>query len=175
MRIRNAILSPALAVAAAVLSAAAPALAQCRLCDTPTTTADLSSDTDEVSLQIETSLDFDRLVLLGAGEGTATLLPDGSRAATGVIGDIGGRAMAGSGVLRGQPGRAVRVDLPRLIELHSLSGGRIVIEEVVSDLPSAPRLDSTGKLEFRFGGRLRISGDAEGEYRGDIPITVDYL
>jgi hypothetical protein len=69
----------------------------------------------------------------------------------------------------------VRVELPARIELYSLSGGRITIEDIVSDLPSAARLDSAGVLDFRFGGRLRISGDAEGEYRGDLSITVEYL
>ena len=83
--------------------------------------------------------------------------------------------MVGSAVVRGEPGRAVRVDLPRHIVLRSFSGGEIIFEEMVSDLPSLPRLDSAGRLEFRFGGRLRIRGDAEGEYHGDLPITVEYL
>jgi hypothetical protein len=69
----------------------------------------------------------------------------------------------------------VRIELPLRIELYSLSGGRIAIEDIISDLPAGARLDSAGALEFRFGGRLRISGDAEGEYRGDVPITVEYL
>jgi hypothetical protein len=112
---------------------------------------------------------------LGSGEGTATLLPDGSRSVSGAIGDISGRAMVGSAVVHGEAGRAVRVELPRRIELYSLSGGRIAIEDIVSDLPGLARLDSTGALTFRFGGRLRVSGDAEGEYRGDVPITVEYL
>ena len=43
-----------------------------------------------------------------------------------------------------------------------------------SDLPSLPRLDSAGNLSFRFGGRITISGDADGQYRGDLPITVEY-
>ena len=51
----------------------------------------------------------------------------------------------------------------------------MIIEGLIADLPSAPRLDSTGRLEFRFGGRLRVSGDSEGDYRGDIPVTVEYL
>ena len=37
-----------------------------------------------------------------------------------------------------------------------------------------PRLDSAGNLTFRFGGRLHVSGDAEGDYRGDLPITAEY-
>ena len=37
-----------------------------------------------------------------------------------------------------------------------------------------PQLDAAGNLTFRFGGRLRVSGDADGDYRGDLPITVEY-
>ena len=33
---------------------------------------------------------------------------------------------------------------------------------------------SAGNLTFRFGGRVQISGDADGDYRGDLPITVEY-
>jgi hypothetical protein len=153
----------------------APAAAQCRLCETPTTGLPEQARDGPVSLEIETSLDFDRLILLGVGEGSATLLPNGSRSVSGVIGDIGGRAMVGSAVIQGEAGRAVRIDLPGRIELHSVNGGRILIEDIVSDLPGVARLDSRGGLAFRFGGRLRISGDAEGEYRGDLPITVEYL
>jgi hypothetical protein len=42
-------------------------------------------------------------------------------------------------------------------------------------LPVTPQLDSSGNLAFRFGGRLSVAGDAEGDYRGDVPITVEYL
>ena len=54
-------------------------------------------------------------------------------------------------------------------------GGRISFDDLVSDLPSVPRLDSAGTLTFRFGGRISITGNGEGQYRGDMPITVDYL
>jgi hypothetical protein len=37
-----------------------------------------------------------------------------------------------------------------------------------------PRLDSSGTLTFRFGGRIRITGDADGDYRGDLPISAEY-
>ena len=128
-----------------------------------------------IRLDIETRLDFDRLILLGQGEGTATLLPNGTRSVSGVISEMSGRAMVGSAVVRGEAGRTVRVELPSRIDLYSLSGGRISIEDVRSDLSAAPKLDSSGVLNFRFGGRLRISGDADGEYRGDVSITVEYL
>jgi hypothetical protein len=38
-----------------------------------------------------------------------------------------------------------------------------------------PRLDSAGNLSFRFGGRLLVTGNADGQFRGDLPITVEYL
>ena len=160
---------------AAAATAATPALAQCRLCESPTTERAESSPDGAVAIQIETGLDFDRLILLGPGTGSAILRPDGSRQVSGAISAIGAGAMVGEARVRGEPGRAVRIDLPKRIDLHSLSGGRIAIEEIVSDLPSAPKLDSAGLLTFRFGGRLEISGDAEGDYRGDVPITVEYL
>jgi hypothetical protein len=115
------------------------------------------------------------LILLGAGEGTAVLRPDGSSSSTGTILDVSPRAIAGTVTVHGEPGRSIRVDLPQRIVLHSLSGGEVTFDNVVSDLPSLPKLDSAGNLTFRFGGRLRISGDADGDYRGDLPITAEYL
>ena len=82
--------------------------------------------------------------------------------------------MAGSAVIQGQPGKAVRIILPPRIVLTSIAGGQITFEDLTSDLPSLPQLDSSGRLAFRFGGRLRVNGDAEGQYRGDLPILVEY-
>lgn len=171
------VLFPRLSIAAAlaVLAAPAPVPAQCRLCDTPTTARDEPSGRDAIRLEIETSLNFDRLILNGAGTGTALLRPDGSTSAQGAVSDIGPRAMVGRAVVHGQPGRAVRIELPKRILLHSINGGEISFDDLVSDLPSIPRLDQSGTLSFRFGGRLTVSGDADGEYRGDLPITVEYL
>ena len=152
-----------------------PAGAQCRLCDAPTTDRIEETGKGEIRLEIETSLNFDRLILLGQGDGTAVVRPDGSTTNTGTITDISSRAMVGTVTVRGEPGRSLRIDLPRRIVLHSLSGGEVTFDDVASDLPSLPRLDSGGNLTFRFGGRLRVSGDAEGDYRGDLPITAEYL
>jgi hypothetical protein len=163
-----------LAASAAAAATSWPANGQCRLCDKPITTREEPKDETQVRLEIESSLNFDRLILFGDGDGAAVIRPDGSKTTEGAVANIGARAMVGSVTVRGEPGRAVRIELPRRIELYSLSGGRISFDDVVSDLPSIPRLDSAGKLSFRFGGRVRISGDADGEYRGDLPITVEY-
>jgi len=162
------------AVAAAMVVGARPATAQCRLCDNPTTQRETAGDAKQIELEIETSLNFDRLVLFGAGEGTASITPDGARSSAGSIAEIGPRAMVGKAVVQGEPGRALRIDLPSRIELHSLGGATISFDQVTSDLPAQPRLDSAGRLSFRFGGRIRIRGDAEGDYRGALPITVEY-
>jgi hypothetical protein len=149
--------------------------AQCRLCDQPTTDRPADQPDGDVQLQIETGLNFDRLILSGAGAGAVTIRPDGSNGTEGAVTDIGPRAMVGTVLVHGVAGRAVRVDLPHRVELYSISGGRITLDDVISDLPRSPRLDSAGNLSFRFGGRLVVSGDADGQYRGDLPITVEYL
>jgi uncharacterized protein DUF4402 len=163
-----------LAVLAVATASASPAEGQCRLCATPTTALSTSPGGDTIQLEIETDLNFDRLVLDGAGQGAASIRPDGSNAAEGALAGVSPRAMVGTAVVRGLPGRVVKVELPRRVELYSMGGGRITLDDVVSDLPSLPKLDPAGTLTFRFGGRVRISGDADGDYRGDMPITVEY-
>ena len=171
---RTALLAFGLA-AAALLAAAPSARAQCRLCETPTTAPVQDGADSKIDLQIEAGLDFDRLIVSGTGEGSATLLPDGTRQVSGSVEAIGLRAMVGEASVRGEPGRMVRIDLPARIELYSLSGGRIIIDELVTDLPSVPKLDSAGILKFRFGGKIRLSGNSDGDFRGDLPITIEYL
>ena len=61
------------------------------------------------------------------------------------------------------------------IELVGLAGGSIRLESIRSDLSPMPRLDGEGRLSFRFGGILRVSGDLDGEFRGDVPIDVEYF
>jgi len=166
----------ALMVAGLVAAAAglSPARGQCRLCEKPTTTPVDTATGDEIQLEIDSSLNFDRLVLSSGSQGAAVIRPDGTSAAEGALAGVSPRAMVGTAVVHGAPGRAVRVELPRRIDLYSLSGGRITLDNVVSDLPTLPRLDSAGNLSFRFGGRVTITGDSEGDYRGDLPITVEY-
>ncbi len=167
-----AIVLAATGVAAAI---GAPARAQCRLCDLPSTQMPADSADGDVQLSIETALDFDRLIFSGSGMGAATLRPDGSNAAEGVVTSVGPRATVGTVLVHGEPGRALRVEVPHRIELFSLGGGRITLDQVATDLPPMPRLDSAGNLSFRFGGRLVVTGDADGQFRGDLPITVEYL
>lgn len=168
------LLALVLAVGAAILAGWSPAGAQCRLCASPTTSRGGEADSGDVRLEVESSLSFDQLILSGAGDGAAILRPDGSRSVEGAVSDVGPRAMVGSVVVRGEPNRLIRVELPHRITLYSVGGGQILFDDVASDLPALPRLDSAGNLAFRFGGRLRVTGDADGAYRGELPITVEY-
>lgn len=153
---------------------AAPA--QCRLCATPTTQAAADAETQAVRIEVQARLDFDQVIVMdNAGLGTARLLPDGTASTSGSIGSLGARAMVGSVIVRGEPGRLVRIGLPGSISLYGLTGGSIRLDSLVTDLPDQPRLDSQGTLQFRFGGALHVQGNADGDYRGDVPITVDYL
>ncbi|MEO6247922.1 MAG: DUF4402 domain-containing protein [Sphingomicrobium sp.] len=153
---------------------AAPAAAQCRLCAAPTT---LTSDetVTPVKLEVETSLDFDRLVLAGSGAGSALVAPDGSRQTSGTVVSIGGRAMAGTITVRGEPGRAIRVGLPQTISLFGTSGGQVRIDSIKSDLSSMPRIAANGSLTIHFGGELHVDGTLDGDFRGDFSVDVDYL
>src|SRR3954447_19230992 len=112
-----------LAAGAAAAATAWPANGQCRLCSAPVTVREEPKPHDQIRLEIETSLNFDRLVLFGEGAGAAVIRPDGSRSAQGTVTDVGPRAMVGTATVRGEPGRAVRVELPQRIELYSISGG----------------------------------------------------
>jgi hypothetical protein len=159
----------------AFLVSAAPVGAQCRLCAQPSTGDAVDTPrAGDVDLQIETSLNFDRLILSGSGPGAVTIRADGSSGVEGSVLQAGPRAMVGTVLVHGIANRALRVDMPRRIDLFSVNGGRITLDDISSDLPAGPRLDAAGNLSFRFGGRLIVSGDSDGPYRGDLPITVEY-
>lgn len=155
--------------------AQAPAVAQCRLCDQPATQLPTDSPDGDVQLRIETELSFDRLILSGSGGGAAIIRTDGGSSREGAVVSLSPRATVGMISVHGLPNRAVRVQMPHRIELYSLSGGHISLDDVTSDLSSAPRLDAAGNLSFHFGGRLLVTGDSDGQFRGDLPITVEYL
>ena len=70
-----------------------PAPGQCRLCTTKTTALTQSLGQDGIQLEIQTSLDFDRLVLAGDGSGAAVIRPDGSNVAEGALSGVSARAM----------------------------------------------------------------------------------
>lgn len=164
----------------ALLLAAPPVAAEppaCRLCTggEGSLTGTAPAEAKPMVLEVRTSLDFDRVVVTGSTGGTARLTPEGGRGTSGALSGMTSRAMNGEILIRGEPGRQVRVELPTRIDLFGHSGGDLTITSITSDLPILPRLDEEGRLRVRFGGELFIHGDSEGEYRGDVPITVEYL
>ena len=167
-------LTLAIALLGAGIALPSAASGQCRLCS-ETATVPTEEAATPVTLQVETSLDFDRLVLGGTGGGTAMLAPDGSRQTSGAVLSIGGRAMVGTVSVRGEAGRSVRVSLPTSITLYGPSGGEVRVDQIRSDLPALPRIGANGTLSFRFGGELHVSGTADGNFRGDFQVDVDYL
>ncbi len=128
----------------------------------------------ELRIEIRTQLNFSRATVNSRG-GKIKLDPQtGSRALDGGVVDLGGMALAGTAIVRGSPGKSVRVDMPSTVRMTNTRGGALMIYNLRTNLSPAPRLDSNGQLEFAFGGDLDIKGDAMGDYRGRIPITVEY-
>ncbi len=149
--------------------------APCQLC-APTVdgTNDQQPDTP-LRLELQTRLDFDSIIFGGDGEALMSLSPEGSAQIFGAASATGARAMPGSVVIRGDPGRQVRIDIPSRIHLFGEFGGTVRIDRIVTDLPSFPRIGDDGVLSFRFGGDVRISGETDGAYRGSVDFIVDYL
>ena len=156
------------------LAAAAPLHGQCRLCNQGQPERPAETAAGDVDLQIETSLNFDRLILSGNGQGRAIITPTGSNGAEGAVLEIGPRATVGAIAVHGQANRELRIDIPHRVELYSSGGGRISLVDITTDLPGSARLDAAGNLSFHFGGRLIVSGSDEGQFRGDLPISVNY-
>jgi hypothetical protein len=128
-----------------------------------------------LDIEIRSSLNFSRATATGANGGQIAIDPDsGARSVSGDIIDLGGSAFAGSAIVTGEPGRAVRIEMPQSIRLASITGGSVQIVNLRTNLPPAPRLDLTGRLEFAFGGDLLIKGAMAGNFRGRIPITAEY-
>ena len=48
------------------------------------------------------------------------------------------------------------------------------LTDFTTNLPADPQLDANGELEFTFGARMTVTSGRGGNYRGRIPISVDY-
>lgn len=158
------------------LVASSAASAQCMLCgkqDGGTIGTNRKAETP-LRIDIETQLDMGR-VAAGAGGGEVEIDPvTGARRVRGDVRDLGGFAVTGTVTVSGEPGAEVRVFLPVSVDLESGSGGTARVTGLATDLGAAPRLGSDGRLVFRFGGRLQVNGTSGGDYRGRIPVTVEY-
>lgn len=156
-----------------ILALAAPAAAQgdCRLC---------YSDSGKpgerpLTLEVFADLNFARLALTGQDGGSAEVdAASGSKRTGGAVVSLGGMPITGRGRVTGEPLREVRIDLPQSVPMTAPDGGTAELSGFTTDLPSRPTLDGNGELNFSFGARLVLRHGHGGNYRGRIPITVDY-
>jgi len=155
-----------------LLLSVAPLSAQCRLC-APESGSTKREDARPLTIDIETALDFSRAAGNGSGGSIAIDERTGVRQVAGLT-DLGGFAIKGTVRLTGEPFRHVRVSLPASARLLSPDGSSADAVDLRTDLPPDPMLDAAGELRFTFGGRLIVSGNAAGEFRGRIPFVADY-
>ena len=148
---------------------------RCRLCADSGEASSDARPAEPLRLEVRSRLDFDSVIYAGLGQGSLAIEPDGSARPSGPVDATGARAMPGSVTVRGEAGRAVRVELPRMVRLYGDRGGMLQIDSIVSDLPANPQIGQDGELSFRFGGNLKVEGDVDGAFRGDVDISVDYL
>ena len=159
---------------AAFLVLCAPAAAQdsCRLCYAG---GELAPGERPLTIEIWTDLNFSKLALTGRTGGSAELSASGgSKQTTGDLIDLGGISVSGHGKVNGVPLREVRINLPDRVDMTTADGGHAELAQFTTDLPAHPSLNANGELEFSFGARLVLSGGRGGNYRGRIPISVDY-
>ena len=161
--------------AMATALATAPAAAQCRLCATPPGLAKKPPAT-AITIDIDTAIDFSRLGLIASGQGgSATIDPEtGQRIVTGALVDLRGMPVQGAVTIRGERNEHVTIDFPTRVTLSTSGGGTIELTDLTTSLGQNAKLDKDGMLSFTFGGRLVIDGASHGDFRGSIPITVDY-
>lgn len=162
-----------LALLAASAAPLAPALAaaqdDCALC--------FEDARDAIPLRIEISADlvFSRLAMTGNHGGSAEIDPQsGSKRTEGAVIDLGGMAVQGHARVTGEPLRRIRVILPQQVTMTAADGSQAELSNFTTDLPDFPMLDEAGTLEFSFGGRLRLNSASGGNFRGRIPISVEY-
>lgn len=163
----------ALAVPAGPM-ADARAQSGCRLCEETAPIVTQAAPRRPLSIDITTAIDFDRMALIDTSGGAAEIDPaTGQRRLYRLI-DVGGLPMRGEVVIRGDPGRAVRVDLPTEVVMHAPGGRRLELVDMTTDLPAQPRIGSNGELRFSFGGRIDVDGDDVGRFHGRLRIHAEY-
>lgn len=137
-------MKPRLFLLIALLVGAAPAGAQCLLCQQDPATAWARKAETPLRIDVETRLDMGR-VAVGAMGGEVEIDPaSGARRLRGDVVDLGGFALSGTVTVRGEPGAEVRVILPASVDLESGHGRIARVSGLVTDLAAAPRLGPDG-------------------------------
>ncbi len=162
-------------------AAAWPVAAQCLLCAKPTEDDSVRPTVDRdrpegapLRIAINTRLDFSRAAIASIGQGSIVVTPNGGRMVTGSLEDLGGMGVAGTVEVWGSRNRQLTVDLPSTVELTAADGSRATVTNFQTDLKRNPKLNNDGYLKFNFGAELRVKAGQAGQFRGRIPISVEY-
>lgn len=149
--------------------------AQCRLCSKQTEVTKSTERKIPLRIEITANLDFSRVAKANESGGEVSVDPHTGRRRVGSgLVDLGGFAISGQAHVTGEPRRRVRIELPDQVILTAPNGAKAEVVGLATSLSTEAQLDSNGKLSFSFGGKLRVSGKGDGNFRGRIPITVNY-
>jgi hypothetical protein len=128
-----------------------------------------------LSITVESALQVGRLGLIGREDGDAFVdAQTGAKHVGRNMIDLGGLTFRGKATITGQPLKPVRIDLPSLVVLHSAAGGEAELTDFRTDLPPVAMLDRDGQLQFNFGATITSKNAQDGDFRGRIPIRVEY-
>lgn len=127
-------------------------------------------------ISIESGMDFSRSALRGTMDGDALIDPQTGEKIVGPnMIDLGGFAYQGRARVTGKPLQPVRIDLPVSVTLRSTKGAKAELTDFTTDIPGVAMLDANGELTFRFGARISTIEARGGNFRGRIPIRVEYF
>jgi hypothetical protein len=162
------------AFAAALLAVSAPAFGSADGSPDPFAISAANAERP-LSIAVESGLQVGRLGLTGRQDGVAAIDPQtGAKRIGANMIDLGGMSFQGKATITGQPLKPVRIELPRAVLLRSPSGAEAELSNFRTDLPPVAMLDSHGQLQFNFGATIASKDGQGGNFRGRIPIRVEY-
>jgi len=160
--------------AAPAVAAAAPSAAVGGCCADPLATFGPNGER-ALSITIDSGISVGRLGLQGRKDGDAEIDPQtGAKRIGANMVDLGGLTYQGKATITGQPLKPVRIELPQTVTLFSPTGAEAELRDFRTDLPGVAMLDASGRLQFNFGATITSKGGQGGNFRGRIPIRVEY-
>lgn len=166
----------AAALFAAPLPAAAAGDEPCELCFENFDRGFRAGEAPALKIEIESGIGFSRMALKGRTDGEAEIDPQtGTKRVDGNMVDLGGVAFEGRARVTGEPLRPVRIEMPPTVKLRAPNGAEAELRQFTTNLPAMPMLDENGVLQFAFGARIASRGAQGGNFRGRIPIRVEYF
>ena len=154
-------------------SAAAPGSPN-SCCDDPFATIGPNGDRP-LSITVESGISVGRLGLKGREDGNAEIDPQtGTKQVGSGMVDLGGLSFQGKATITGHPLRPVRIELPQTVTLYSPTGAEAELSDFRTDLAGVAMLDANGQLQFNFGATITSKNGQGGNFRGRIPIRVEY-